>query len=144
MEDLEHDWEAYRILLHLWSSENPIKTIKLQVLLAVNALLVSAVAIAGGRWYLYLAGAVFCFVWTLSIGRTALFQNLWQSKLAVLRARHPGDARFAVLDTVAERHRAPRLLALLGGVSSKWYLVLSPLLFGVAWLAVLAVALLGR
>jgi hypothetical protein len=146
--ELERDYQTYRTLLELWSNENPIKTIKLQVVLAVNALLVSVVALSGGiaptRWYLYLAGALFSFVWTLSIGRTALFQDVWQLKLAALRVRHPGDVRFSVLETAAERKRAPRLLIVLGGVSSKWYLVLSPLLCGVAWLAVLAAALCGR
>ena len=47
-EQTERDYQTYKILLDLWSKENPIKTTKLQVLLAVNALLVSAVNISGG------------------------------------------------------------------------------------------------
>ena len=39
--NVEHDYEAYKHLLDLWKSENPIKTNKLQVLLAINGLLVT-------------------------------------------------------------------------------------------------------
>ena len=45
-----------------------------------------------------------------------------------MRIVHFGHA-CVLLETAGERQRAPRLLAILGGVSSKWYLVLSPLLF---------------
>ena len=147
MEDreVERDYDTYKTLLDLWSRENPIKTTKLQVLLAVNAFLVSVVNLSGGiaatRWYLHLAAAVFCFIWTFSIGRTSLFQDVWQMKIAALRARHPDDGRFAVLETTAERRRVPGLLRTLGGVPSKWYLLFSPLVFGIAWLVILAAAL---
>ena len=89
----------------------------------------------------YTAAAVFCFIWTFSIGRTSLFQDVWQMKIAALRARHPDDGRFAVLETTAERRRVPGLLRTLGGVPSKWYLLFSPLVFGIAWLVILAAAL---
>jgi len=143
--EVERDYDTYKTLLDLWSRENPIKTTKLQVLLAVNAFLVSVVNLSGGiaatRWYLHLAAAVFCFIWTFSIGRTSLFQDVWQMKIAALRARHPDDGRFAVLETTAERRRVPGLLRTLGGVPSKWYLLFSPLVFGIAWLVILAAAL---
>ncbi|MBI4255483.1 MAG: hypothetical protein HY616_10450, partial [Candidatus Rokubacteria bacterium] len=55
----ERDYQAYQSLLDLWARENPIKTTKLQMLLAVNALLVSALNVSGGiapgKWSLYLA-----------------------------------------------------------------------------------------
>jgi hypothetical protein len=41
------DYEIYRIAMDLWSRENPIKTNKLQVLLVVNGLLVSAITCPG-------------------------------------------------------------------------------------------------
>jgi hypothetical protein len=139
------DYEAYRVLLELWSRENSIKTTKLQMLLAVNALLVSAAsytsAVAAPRWYLYLAGAAFSLIWTFSIGRTALFQDVWQIKLAEIRRRHPADVRFAILDTGDARRRARPLVRMFGALPSRWYLLFSPLLFAVVWLIALVVAL---
>jgi hypothetical protein len=139
--ELERDYETYGTLLDLWARENSIKTTKLQVLLAVNALLVSVVSLSGGTWYLYLAGAVFCFIWTFSIGRTSLFQDVWQMKIAALRARHPDDGRFSVLETTAERRRVSGLPRAFGSIPSKWYLLVSPLVFGIVWLVVLTAAL---
>ncbi len=144
-EPAERDYQTYKILLDLWAKENPIKTAKLQVLLAVNALLVSAVNLSGGireeRWYVYLAAAVFCFIWMFSIGRTALFQDVWQLKLQEFRARYPDDPRFSILETGEHQQRARLMMRIFGAVSSKWYLLFSPLLFGIAWLAVLLTAL---
>ncbi|HWR83809.1 MAG TPA: hypothetical protein VN285_10955 [Candidatus Deferrimicrobium sp.] len=142
----DRDFEVYKLLLELWAAENPIKTNKLQVLLAANAILISATGVAGGltadKWYIYVAGAVFCLVWTLSIGRTALFQKAWQIKLDQLRQRHPEDARFTILETSEAEKRARPILRLLGGVSSKWYLLFSPLVFALAWIVVLLVTIL--
>lgn len=140
----ERDFETYKILLDLWSKENPIKTTKLQVLLAVNALLVSAITITGGgltkdQWSIYLAGVVFNAIWTFSIGRTALFQEAWQAKLRELRDRYPDDPRFTILETAAYRARAPRFLRLFGGLSSKWYLLFSPFIFAIIWLVMLGI-----
>ena len=82
----ERGYATYKSLLDLWAKENPIKTTKLQVLLAVNALLVSTVNISGGinakQWYVCLAGAAFSLIWMFSIGRTSLFQDVWQIKIA--------------------------------------------------------------
>jgi hypothetical protein len=141
------DYDSYRMLMDLWSRENPIKTNKLQVLLVVNGLLVSAVNVSGGgftkdKWFLYLAGAVFSSIWTLSIGRTALFQEAWQMKLEALREAHPDDPRFAVHRTRSERARAPTLLRYAGKVPSSWYLVCTPVVFALVWLLILAVTTL--
>lgn len=140
-EEVEREYQTYQALLDLWSKENPIKTTKLQVLLAVNALLVSAVALSGGmtasKWYVYLAGALFCFIWMLSIGRTALFQDVWQIKIRELQSRHPNDPRFSVLETAPHQKQARRIVQVFGAVPSTWYLLFSPLLFGLVWLAVL-------
>lgn len=137
--DAERDYEAYKLLLGLWQSENPIKTLKLQVLLAVNALLVAALAVAGGPapglWYLYAAGLFVSLIWSFSIGRTSLFQDVWQARLAALRARHPHDARFSILENADARRRTRRSLRILGGIPSRWYLLFSPLAFAVWWLA---------
>jgi len=144
-EKTELDYQTYKSLLDLWSKENPIKTTKLQMLLAVNALLVSALNISGGitasKWYLYLAGAIFCFIWMFSIGRTSLFQDAWQIKIEELRKQHQHDPRFSVLETREARKRASPMLQTFGAVSSKWYLLFSPLVFALAWLVILVLAL---
>ncbi len=147
VDPVERDFAAYQMLLGLWTQENPIKTNKLQVLLAVNGLLVSAASVGEGftarKWPVYAAGAAFSFVWVLSIGRTSLFQDAWQRKLEELRDRHPGDPRFTVLDTKPARAKAALMLRLAGGVSSRWYLVFSPVVLALAWLVLLAFSLRG-
>ena len=141
----QNDFEAYRLLLDLWQQENPIKTNKLQVLLAVNALLVSALSLSqsSGRedWYVYVAGACFCLIWTFSIGRTSLYQAVWQQKLNELAATHGGDPRFHAHVAEAHRSRAAMPLRVLGGISSKWYLLFAPVAFAVAWMGALAYVL---
>ena len=138
---IEHDFETYKLLLNLWQSENPIKTNKLQVLLAVNGLLVSAVSLSGGfgpeLWYVYVAGAVFSLIWTFSIGRTSFFQDLWQARLLELQKRYPGDSRFSVLDNARYRSQARLLVRVFGAVPSRWYLLVSPFAFAIIWLVVL-------
>jgi hypothetical protein len=140
---VERDYETYKQLLNLWQSENPIKTTKLQVLLAVNALLVSAVSVSGGfdrdLWYLYLAGMVFSLIWTFSIGRTSLFQDVWQARMLELRARYPDDPRFSVLDNERYRRQARWMVRAFGGIPSRWYLLFSPFAFATAWLVILVV-----
>lgn len=147
--DQEKDYAAYKSYLDLWKSENPIKTNKLQVLLVVNGLLVSAVQIAGGfqpkNWFLFLAASVFSFIWVLSIGRTSLFQKLWLLKVNELAAKpeHADDPRFRILDTSDVEKDAPGWLRALGGVSSKYYLLGAPLLFSLVWLVTLLVVLIA-
>lgn len=138
---MERDFETYKILLDLWSKENPIKTTKLQVLLVVNGLLVSAINVSGegftaDQWFMYLAGVIFNMIWTFSIGRTALFQEAWQAKLRKLRDRYPADPRFSILETKEDRAQASWILRTFGGISSRWYLLFSPFLFAVIWLVV--------
>ena len=137
----EKDFEVYKILLDLWSKENPIKTTKLQVLLVVNGLLVSAINVSGkgfnqDEWFVYLAGAVFNLIWTFSIGRTALFQEAWQLRLGELRHRYPNDPRFSILETAAYRQKAAGILRAFGCISSRWYLLFSPFIFAMTWLVI--------
>jgi hypothetical protein len=140
-EQVERDFEAYQMLLELWSKENSIKTTKLQVLLAVNGLLVSAISVSGGftsdKWIVYIAGAIFCFIWTFSIGRTSLFQDVWQIKIKELKNRYPDDPRFSILENSAAKRKARFLLKLFGSISSKWYLLFSPFGFAIAWILLL-------
>jgi hypothetical protein len=144
----EKDYQAYKTYVQLWKDENPIKTNKLQVLLIVNGLLVSALQVAGGfsaeNWFLFLAGAVFSFIWVLSIGRTSLFQKIWQFKAREISDRYPEDQRFSILDTAEAMKEAPAWLRILGGVSSKYYLLGAPVLFFLLWIAALIYVLTCR
>jgi hypothetical protein len=138
MNKADKDYEQYKQLLDLWSKENPIKTNKLQVLLLVNALLLSAVNVSGGfkpeNWPIYVGGAILSFVWVLSIGRTSLFQKIWQIKINELANNYPKDERFQILNKAKIYRKIPLLLRIFGGVSSKYYLVGAPLVFCIIWL----------
>lgn len=139
-EERENDFTVYKQLLDLWSKENPIKTNKLQVLLVVNGLLLSAVNIGKGfifqNWPLYLGGALFSLVWVLSIGRTSLFQEVWQVKIDELAKKHPEDSRFQIHKTEGYMGRTSQFLRIAGCVSSKYYLVGAPFVFFMIWLCI--------
>lgn len=141
-ERVERDYASYRLLVDLWARENPIKTAKLLVLLATNALLISAVVIAGGlvpkNWPLCLAGASFSLVWALSLGRTVLFQEGWRLKIRKIAARYPEDTRFQVLETAGEREKAPLVMKVMGAVPSVYYLLGAPVIIFLCWLGALA------
>jgi hypothetical protein len=141
----DQDWHTYQQLLQLWQAENPIKTIKLQYLCLTNAVLLAALQLGGGitasNRLLMLGAAVLCLVWTLSIGRTSLFQKAWKNKLDAIAQRHPDDARFQLLQLKEAEAQAPGWLQLLGGVSSKYYLLGTPLVFSAFWLLAAAATL---
>ncbi|MCU0289671.1 MAG: hypothetical protein MUF15_25170 [Acidobacteria bacterium] len=149
MTDKEKDYKAYKNYIELWKSENPIKTNKLQVLLLTNGILVSSVSLAGGfktgNWFLFLAGFLFSFTWLLSLGRTCLFQKVWQIKAQKIASKkeYENDPEFKVLDTAAVEKEAPLWLRILGGTSSKYYLLGTPLLFSLLWLAALLYVLIA-
>lgn len=139
MNEEQKDYEAFRTYVKLWQSENPIKTNKLQVLLIVNGLLVSALQVAGGfipeNWTLLLAGGVFSLIWVLSIGRTSLFQKVWQIKARQISSKeqYRHDPRFQILDTAEAEKKSPSWLRVLGSISSKYYLLGAPVLFSIIW-----------
>jgi hypothetical protein len=143
-DEVDKDLDAYGRLVELWAQENPIKTNKLQVLLAVNGLLVTGIQISGGffakNWAFYIAGAVFSAIWTFSIGRTVLFQKVWQRKIGAIMKKHPGDPRFSVLDTDADEKAIGGVARMFGNVSSKYYLLWSPAIFTLTWLVALILA----
>ena len=142
----QQDLQVYQAYLQLWQSENPIKTNKLQILLLTNAILVSALHLAGGliaqNALILIGGALFSLVWILSIGRTSLFQKVWQIKAQTIAQRYPGDARFAILDTKQSLYACPAWLRALGQVSSKYYLLGTPFLLAMSWLGALAYLLI--
>lgn len=132
------DYEAYGRILDLWKSENPIKTTKLQVLLAVNGALLSVVNFNGGliakNLPIFYGGAILCLIWTLSIGRTSLYQKYWQIKLKELAKKYPDDVRFQILEVRDVSALAPNWLKVIGSVSSKYYLLAAPIVFAFGWL----------
>jgi len=134
----EQDWQAYSTLLTLWKDENPIKTIKLQFLLATNAGLLGFLQLGGGlvpeNILLLWGGFILNLIWTLSLGRTSLFQKVWKHKLDTIAHHHPNDTRFQILDIQAAERSAPAWLRILGGVSSKYYLIGAPVGMALAWL----------
>ncbi len=140
-QDVEKDFEAYKLLLELWMNENPIKTNKLQVLMVVNGLLVSAVQVLGGfvaeNWPIYLVACVLSLIWVFSIGRTVLFQKVWKFKMESLAQKYPGEDRFGILSSKIDMSRLPLWVRFAGAVSSKFYLIGAPILFAGAWCAVL-------
>ena len=146
--DADRAFEQYKILIDLWARENPIKTTKLQVLLAVNALLVSVVALKPGplvtrhMWLVYVVGMGVSLVWTFSIGRTALFQEIWQVKLNALARAFPNDPRFSILTNKVERTETSRLFRVFGAIPSHWYLLFTPPAFAAVWAVVLLRAFL--
>ena len=133
----EMDYIAYKAYVDLWVAENPIKTNKLQVLLVVNGLLVSALQLGGGfiiaNWPIFLVGSILSAIWILSIGRTSLFQKIWQIKARELAKKYPTDPRFQLLDTDEAKLSAPGWLRILGAVSSKYYLLGAPVFFSLVW-----------
>lgn len=137
----QRDFDMYKMVVDLWSRENPIKTTKLQVLLAVNALLVSALNLSGGlkpeNWPIYFAGSIFSLVWTFSIGRTCLFQDVWQIKAGEIRKRYSNDPRFSLLETAKEESQARPMMRRFGGVPSRYYLLFTPFGFTILWLIIL-------
>ena len=141
------DYEAYKSYLDLWKSENPIKTNKLQMLLTVNGLLVAAINVSANgfnreNWPFFLTGAVLSLIWILSIGRTCLFQKVWQKKIEELRIKYQDDPRFCILDTTSAEKEIGAWSRALGGVSSKYYLLGAPLLFFFTWIASLLYVLI--
>lgn len=142
---VEQDLHTYSALLQLWQAENPIKTIKLQFLLITNAGLLGFSQISnealGENFLLGAGGFVLNLIWTLSIGRTSLFQKAWKIKLDEIAQRHPDDARFQVLDIRSAETQAPGWLRGFGTVSSKYYLLGTPITFSISWLCVALLSL---
>jgi len=128
--EADRDYDSYRLLVGLWAGENPVKTWKLLVLLLAQAILVSALVLAGcftrGNRPLCLAGAALSLVWILSLGRTTLFQARWRQKIRELARRYPGDPRFQVLESPVSPVDAPLLVRVAGSVPSAYYLVGAP------------------
>ena len=124
--------DKYKIVFDLWKSENSIKTSKLQVLLATNAILVSAFFLAAQSIWIALVGFIFSLVWILSIGRTISYQQHWKSLLEEIRKDYSGNPLFQI-------HSVKAKVAVWGKVPSKYYLLGTPIGATIAWLITIIV-----
>jgi hypothetical protein len=128
--------EKYRLLVELWMSENPVKTNKLQMLMATNSLLVSAYFLAEPTVWIALVGFVFSLVWVFSIGSTLTYQRHWKSQMEQIRAQYPDITVFQIH---SEKVETPAW----GGISSRYYTLGTPIATAAGWLSVMAYILLG-
>jgi hypothetical protein len=127
--------EKYKLLFELWTSENSVKTNKLQMLMATNAILVSALTLAQRPvLWIALAGFVFSLVWILSIGRTVGYQEHWKVLMDEIRKQYGSNALF-------QTHSTQTALPVWGRVSSKYYLIGTPIATTIAWLSVIVFTL---
>jgi hypothetical protein len=122
--------EKYRLLLDLWKSENLNKTNQLLMLMATNSLLVLAFFLAEQTPWIALVGFLFSFVWILSLGHTVSLQNHWRAQMEILRERCAHYALFQI-------HSAEIRPSFWGKVSSRYYLLGTPIAITISWLAVL-------
>jgi hypothetical protein len=127
--------DKYKLLFDLWMSENPIKTNKLQMLMATNSILVSVFFLTEDIFWIALVGFFFSLVWVFSIGRTVSFQHHWQSQMELLRQEYSGNIIF-------QTHSAKISPPAWGRVSSRYYLLGTPMATVVGWLAVMLYILL--
>jgi len=139
METLSHEeqlaMEKYKLLFDLWMSENPVKTTKLQMLMATNSILASAFFLAGQPIWIALIGFAFSMVWVLSIGRAVSFQHHWRAQMEDLRKQYSENPMFQI-------HSVEIKPPVWGSVSSKYYLLGTPFVASITWLAVIVYLLL--
>jgi hypothetical protein len=132
--------EKYKILNDLWTAENSVKTNKLQMLMATNAILVSALALSNQPVvWIAVAGFVFSVVWIFSIGRTVVSQELWANQMKRLRTQFDHNPIFEIHD---EKHDTRKKGPFWGRISSKYYLLGTPIGTTIAWFAVIIYTLL--
>lgn len=120
--------EKYKLLYDLWKSENPIKTNKLQMLMATNSILVSVFFLTEHIFGIAFVGFFFSLVWVLSIGRTVSYQQHWRSQMEDLRQKYSDNPMFQI-------HSGKIKHAPWGRVSSRYYLLGTPIATAIAWLA---------
>jgi hypothetical protein len=133
METLDRDEqlaiETYKLLNNLWMCENPVKTSKLQMLMATNSILVSAFFLAGQTVWIAVVGFLFSIVWTMSIGRTTSFQRHWQLQMDDIRKKYENNPIFEI-------HSVKIRPPIWGRLSSRYYLLGTPIFISLAWLLV--------
>ncbi len=146
-ESTERDYQRYCHLLELWSRENSIKTQKLQYFLLTNALLIVGIALTSieSQESLHdavipvtslipIVGTALSLIWTLSLGRTILFQKRWGALMRELSEQYQRDSRFQILSAKPRTTNLSILVKITGAVSSKYYLIGGPLAGIAFWL----------
>lgn len=129
----------YRLAFDLWKSEKSIKTTKLQVLLATNAILVSAFFLSGHVIWIALVGSVFSAIWLFSIGRTISYQEHWKTLLEDIKNRY--SSRFSG-NMMFQIHSGKFKPAIWGRIPSKYYLLGTPIGAAICWLIVFIIKLI--
>lgn len=128
--------EKYKLLFDLWMAENPVKTNKLQMLMATNSILASAFFLAGNSIWIALVGFFFSLVWVLSIGRTVAYQRHWKVQMEEVRAKHSANPLFQI-------HSVKPRPSIWGRIPSRYYLLGTPIVTALAWLAVILYSLIA-
>jgi len=136
MDDDDKVAEKYRMLNDLWMSENSVKTNKLQVLLATNAILVSAMSLAEQPIiWIAIAGCVFSTVWVFSLGRTVEYQKHWSEQMKKIEEDNKDNLIFTI-------HSTRPKTKIWGRISSNKYLIGTPIGTAIAWFGVIIYTLL--
>ena len=128
--------EALKVAYQLWSQDNLIGNQKLAMYLAVQSILVLALAREPGAHGVVSGfGVVLSLVWFLSIGRTVEFRDVWQEKIhSLLEGLGDGPKSDFRMYPSADRVKQ---IAFYGRLSSK-YVLLGPTVAGfVFWVAML-------
>lgn len=128
--------EKYKLLVSLWTSENQVKTAKLQAFALVSSIFVSAfILVPGARLFIALIGMLFSVVWLFSIGRTLHYQSCWRSQIDEIRGKYKDNAiMFDIFNPETLNMPKPGLFS---KISSKRILLGMPLAATFVWLATL-------
>ena len=91
--------EKYKLLVSLWSSENQVKTAKLQMFALVNSILVSVfVLVPEVRLFVSPVGMIFSLVWLFSIGRTLHYQAYWRGQIDEIYEKFKDNSLLEIFD----------------------------------------------
>ena len=124
--------ERYKLLVQLWSSENQVKTAKLQTFALVTSILVSVfVLVAEARAFVSPVGIVFSLVWLFSIGRTLHYQAYWRDQIDKIHEQFSDDFLFEIFD---RKSLGVFRRGITGRISSKLILLGTPCVAAICWL----------
>lgn len=124
--------ERYKLLVQLWSSENQVKTAKLQMFALVTSIFVSVfVLVLEARAFVSAVGIVFSSVWLFSIGRTLHYQAYWRNQIDKIHKQFSDDFMFEIFD---QKSLAAVKDGITGRISSKLILLGTPFVAAICWL----------
>ena len=131
------DDEKIKTLLHLWESENQIKTNKLMVFFLATTILAASLDINSKLgWFVPILGISFSFIWIFCIGRTVAFQKVWKKKIDNLINSLPENEQeaYAIFPSLKDKEEIPWY----GKMSSKYILLWPPMVGCIVWLVILS------